>query len=268
MLDCKGTRISSRLDFRFSLRSASVHSPDPRWPPPPPISPTHRRALAGTTLAELFARDPDRFARLSFAWDDWLVDLSKERLGPDTLPLLVAEADAAGLPGWIRGALRRGEGQPVRAQAGAAHGAAPDGRCAARRGRPRHHSRHSRGAVADAHARRPDPRRAARRRGGTTDPRRRQPRHRRVGSRRVPRLLGAGARAARAGQHRPADARRRRVVRVQRRSRAHHPCARAARPGDHALRHHVEIVHHRRRRSPMRRAPDRGCRPRSARAST
>jgi glucose-6-phosphate isomerase len=68
----------------------------------------HRRSLAGTTLAELFARDPDRFARLSFAWDDWLVDLSKERLGPDTLPLLVAEAEAAGLPGWIR-ALLAGE---------------------------------------------------------------------------------------------------------------------------------------------------------------
>ncbi len=61
----------------------------------------HRRALAGTTLAELFARDPDRFARLSFAWDDWLVDLSKERLGPDTLSLLVAHAHTAGLPGWI-----------------------------------------------------------------------------------------------------------------------------------------------------------------------
>ena len=61
----------------------------------------HRRAIAGTTLAELFTRDPDRFAHLSFAWDDWLVDLSKERLGPDTLPLLIAHAAAAGLPGWI-----------------------------------------------------------------------------------------------------------------------------------------------------------------------
>jgi glucose-6-phosphate isomerase len=61
----------------------------------------HRRALSGTTLAELFARDPDRFTRLSFAWDSWLVDLSKERLGPDTLPLLVAHAHGALLPGWI-----------------------------------------------------------------------------------------------------------------------------------------------------------------------
>jgi glucose-6-phosphate isomerase len=61
----------------------------------------HRRTLAGMTLTELFARDPDRFGRLSFAWDDWLVDLSKERLGTDTLALLVAHATATGLPGWI-----------------------------------------------------------------------------------------------------------------------------------------------------------------------
>src|SRR5215831_2537747 len=61
----------------------------------------HRRALAGTTLAQLFAHDADRFAQLSFTWDDWLVDLSKERLARDTLPLLVARARAADLPGWI-----------------------------------------------------------------------------------------------------------------------------------------------------------------------
>jgi len=30
----------------------------------------HRRTLAGTTLAQRFARDADRFAHLSFAWDD------------------------------------------------------------------------------------------------------------------------------------------------------------------------------------------------------
>jgi len=62
---------------------------------------SHCRTLAGTTLADLFARDPDRFGRLSFGWDDWLIDLSKERLGADTLPLLVAHANGAGLPGWI-----------------------------------------------------------------------------------------------------------------------------------------------------------------------
>ena len=61
----------------------------------------HRRALAGIPLAQLFARDADRFSRLSFVWDDWLVDLSKERLARDTLPLLIEHAHAADLPGWI-----------------------------------------------------------------------------------------------------------------------------------------------------------------------
>jgi len=61
----------------------------------------HCRALSRRTLADLFAADPERFERLSFAWDDWLVDLSKERLGQETLPLLVAHATAIGLPGWI-----------------------------------------------------------------------------------------------------------------------------------------------------------------------
>ena len=60
-----------------------------------------RRLLASSTLALLFARDPNRFARLSFEWDDWLLDVSKERLGEETLPLLVAHANECGLAGWI-----------------------------------------------------------------------------------------------------------------------------------------------------------------------
>jgi glucose-6-phosphate isomerase len=67
-----------------------------------------RRLLASTTLADLFARDPARFSRLSFEWDGWLLDLSKERLGQDTLPLLVAHSVECGLPGWIA-ALLAGE---------------------------------------------------------------------------------------------------------------------------------------------------------------
>jgi len=77
-------------------------------PTPAPEILAHARALAGTTLAQLFARDPDRFLRLSFGWDEWLVDLSKERLGPETLPLLLAHATTIGLPGWIA-ALLAGE---------------------------------------------------------------------------------------------------------------------------------------------------------------
>ena len=67
-----------------------------------------RRLLASTALAGLFARDPSRFTRLSFEWDGWLLDLSKERLGQDTLSLLVAHAIECGLPGWVA-ALLAGE---------------------------------------------------------------------------------------------------------------------------------------------------------------
>jgi len=58
-------------------------------------------SLAGTTLAQLFAADADRYSRLSFTWDDWLVDLSKERLGRDTLPALIAHAESIDLAAWI-----------------------------------------------------------------------------------------------------------------------------------------------------------------------
>jgi len=70
-------------------------------PSPSPELADHRRALAGTTLSALFARDPDRFDRLSIAWDDWLFDVSKERLTRETLALLVEHARAAELEGWI-----------------------------------------------------------------------------------------------------------------------------------------------------------------------
>jgi glucose-6-phosphate isomerase len=61
----------------------------------------HRRALAGSSLAALFAADPQRFARLSLTWDDWLADYSKQRVTPETMALLVAYAHARNLPDWI-----------------------------------------------------------------------------------------------------------------------------------------------------------------------
>ena len=59
------------------------------------------RTLRGARLADLFARDPERVARLSFRWNDWHVDLSKECLTPDVLQALVAHAQDAGLERWI-----------------------------------------------------------------------------------------------------------------------------------------------------------------------
>jgi glucose-6-phosphate isomerase len=68
----------------------------------------HRRALAGSSLAALFAADAQRFARLSLTWDDWLADYSKQRLTPETMALLVDYARARNLPDWI-GAMFAGE---------------------------------------------------------------------------------------------------------------------------------------------------------------
>lgn len=65
----------------------------------------HAHGLRAVHLRDLFAGDPTRFARLSVRWhccgEDWLLDLSKQRIVPATLPLLAALWDAAEVPGWI-----------------------------------------------------------------------------------------------------------------------------------------------------------------------
>jgi len=66
-----------------------------------PTLDTLRSALRATTLADLFAADPGRFDALSWSWDGWLVDVSKERVTPQVVAALCAEAEASGLPGWI-----------------------------------------------------------------------------------------------------------------------------------------------------------------------
>ena len=54
--------------------------------------------LMSRSLRELFARDPGRFASLSFAFEDLLVDFSKERIDRAALDALLALAEAAELP--------------------------------------------------------------------------------------------------------------------------------------------------------------------------
>ena len=62
---------------------------------------THARRLAATSLHELFAREPARVKTLSFDWNDWTVDISKERVDDATLDALLRAAEAANLPHWI-----------------------------------------------------------------------------------------------------------------------------------------------------------------------
>ena len=53
---------------------------------------SHKQSLASATTRDLFAADPDRFSKFSFAFDDVLVDFSKNRVSPETLSLLLTLA--------------------------------------------------------------------------------------------------------------------------------------------------------------------------------
>ncbi|MEW6165238.1 MAG: glucose-6-phosphate isomerase [Pseudomonadota bacterium] len=71
----------------------------------------HAHGLRDAHLRALFEQDPTRFARLSVRWnhgDNWLLDLSKQRITPATLPLLADLWVAADVPGWIA-KMRAGE---------------------------------------------------------------------------------------------------------------------------------------------------------------
>ncbi|CAM3843571.1 glucose-6-phosphate isomerase [Tsukamurella ocularis] len=57
----------------------------------------HHREIAGTTLRELFAADPDRGSAFVFDVGDLHIDYSKHRVTRETLGLLAALADEAGV---------------------------------------------------------------------------------------------------------------------------------------------------------------------------
>ena len=64
-------------------------------------------------LRRLFEQDPQRFQRLSVRWnhaqgDEWLLDLSKQRITPETLPVLAGLWEVAAVPQWIE-RMRSGE---------------------------------------------------------------------------------------------------------------------------------------------------------------
>jgi glucose-6-phosphate isomerase len=68
----------------------------------------HRDAVAKRHLADWFASDPERAARFTFEAAGWRADFSKNRIGPETLDLLVQLAEECGLP-QRREAMFRGE---------------------------------------------------------------------------------------------------------------------------------------------------------------
>lgn len=69
---------------------------------------THYQAIAPLHMRELFANDPQRFARFSIPFEDMFVDFSKNRINERSLELLCQLADASGLADW-REAMFTGE---------------------------------------------------------------------------------------------------------------------------------------------------------------
>src|SRR4051794_180631 len=61
----------------------------------------HQKEIADTPMRDLFATDPDRFAKFSLTFGDLLLDFSKNRITQRTLDLLLDLARAADLGGWI-----------------------------------------------------------------------------------------------------------------------------------------------------------------------
>ncbi len=57
----------------------------------------HRAELGNPHLRDLFAADPDRFSRFSLSLGDLTLDYSKNRIVPETVPLLLALAEGAGV---------------------------------------------------------------------------------------------------------------------------------------------------------------------------
>jgi glucose-6-phosphate isomerase len=69
---------------------------------------THHEGIAGTHLRGLFADDPNRFERYSFAACDLFLDYSKQRIIDGTVSLLLELARSVDLAGWIE-RMYRGE---------------------------------------------------------------------------------------------------------------------------------------------------------------
>ena len=60
----------------------------------------HARSMGGVHLRELFAADRGRFERLSLAFEEMLVDVSKHRITDETLRLLLDLARDCDVEGW------------------------------------------------------------------------------------------------------------------------------------------------------------------------
>jgi glucose-6-phosphate isomerase len=70
----------------------------------------HAQELKNAHLRELSAADPQRWQNFHVEYDSWLLDISRQRITPQTLALLFELARAAGLPARIAAMFR---GDPI-----------------------------------------------------------------------------------------------------------------------------------------------------------
>ena len=62
---------------------------------------THADTLSQTHISSLFGIETERFERYTFEQKEILLDLSKQRITPETLTLLIQLAEERSLPSWI-----------------------------------------------------------------------------------------------------------------------------------------------------------------------
>ena len=63
---------------------------------------SHRLALEGVHMRDLFASNSDRFGNFSVRFEDILLDYSKNIATEETISLLLALATQANVQGWAR----------------------------------------------------------------------------------------------------------------------------------------------------------------------
>src|SRR5262249_45350635 len=82
--------------LRGLLQAMSTLTSSPAWK----SLQAHKPAIEGVAMRELFARDPERFAKMSREMCGLFVDWSKHRATDETMKLLVALAKQADVEGW------------------------------------------------------------------------------------------------------------------------------------------------------------------------
>jgi glucose-6-phosphate isomerase len=80
----------------------SLNSSTPAWA----ALARHAAALAGTSLRDLAAADPERYAHCHVRYESWLLDYSRQRVDAETLGLLFALARDLGLSARIEAMFR------------------------------------------------------------------------------------------------------------------------------------------------------------------